>query len=381
MVSKIGETLVTKPDQYISRPLWFGTFAKTFKAETGSKVDFDKIADNDSDYINKYKDAIQKATSKADNNVTMAATSNDPFSSVLKNQAQDREGMMNFYRMVNGYMSRFSLNEYATARQAVASIAGQGQLGVVRGASTLAGVGVRMSMYVMLLRYLNGVMFGMLGIGDDDDTDYEELGIRQAVGAATSLISRGVSGNIPMIPLNFVIESLNKEYGYEVGLRSEEKYNGLEHGLVYATINPSNAAKNLEEATLLQLSGPFNPYAKTFLRASKLGIRAATNKTEESRQDNLNKLFSSRTGIEIANMFGGVPFYRDVRKGFLEEEFKEGETIKPFTLEELKFYDIKEYNRLIKLKEFEKKNKAPKSIDELNIERELKALEKELEEL
>jgi len=381
VVSKIGETLVTKPDQYISRPLWFGTFAKTFKAETGSKVDFDKIAENDSDYINKYKDAIQKATNKADQNVTMAATSNDPFSSVLKNQAQDGEGMMNFYRMVNGYMSRFSLNEYATARQAVASMAGQGQLGVVRGASTLAGVTVRMSMYVMLLRYLNGAMFGMLGIGDEDDTDYEELGVRQAVGAATSLISRGVTGNIPMIPLNFTIESLNKEYGYEVGLRSEEEYNGLEHGLVYATINPSNAARNLEEATLLQLTGPFNPYAKSGLRVAKLGLRYANNATEESRQENLDKLLSSRTAIEVANMFGGVPFYRDIRKGFLEEEFKEGDKVKPLSLEDLKFYDIKEYNRLMRLKEFEKRNKAPKSYDEINIEKELKALEKELENL
>ncbi len=375
VVSKIGETLVTKPDQMIARPLWFGTFAKTFKAETGSKVDFDKIADNDSDYMNKYKDAIQKATSKADNNVTMAATSNDPFSSVLKNQVQEGEGGMNFYRMINGYMSRFSLNEYATARQAVASMAGQGQLGVVKGASTLAGVGVRMSMYVMLLRYLNGAMFGMLGIGDEDDTDYEELGIRQGVGAATSLITRGVSGNIPMIPVNYIIESLNKEYGYDVGLRSKEEYNGMEDALVYATINPSNASRNLEEATVMQLTGPFNPYAKAGFRVGKLAIRASTNKTEESRQENLNKLFSSRTGIEVANLFGGVPFYRDIRKGFLEEEFKEGDTTKPFTLEELKFYDLKKYNR-----EMEQK-KAPKSRDELDIERELKALEKELEDL
>ena len=63
-----------------------------------------------------------------------------------------------------------------------------------------------------------------------------------------------------MIPLNFAIESLNKEYGYEVGLRSEEKYNGLEHGLVYATINPSNAAKNLdiEKNIFLTLNPHFN---------------------------------------------------------------------------------------------------------------------------
>ena len=83
----------------------------------------------------------------------------------------------------------------------------------------------------------------------------------------------------------------------------------------------------------------------------------------------------------MSNLFGGVPFYRDIRKGFLEEEFKEGDTVQPFTLEDLKFYDIKEYNRLMKLKEFEKRNKAPKSRDELDLERELKALEKELEDL
>ena len=347
-VEKIGETLVTKPDQMISRPLWFGTFAKTFKAETGTEIDFDKIADNDSDYMNEYKEAIQNATRKADNNVTMAATSNDPFSSVLKNQAQDGEGAMNFYRMINGYMSRFSLNEYATSRQAVASMMGQGQMGVVRGAGTMAGVGIRMTMYVMLLRYLNGAMFGMLGIGDEDDTDYEELGIRQAVGAATSLISRGVSGNVPMIPVNFTIESLNKEYGYDLGLRSKEEYDGLQDALVYATINPSNASKNLEEATLLQLTGPFNPYAKAAFRIGKLGLRASTNKTEESRQENLDKLFSSRTAIEMANLFGGVPFYRDIRRGFLQDEFKteEESNIKPFSLEYLKENDPKRYKEI-----------------------------------
>ena len=347
-VEKIGETLVTKPDQMISRPLWFGTFAKTFKSETGTEIDFDKIADNDSDYMNEYKEAIQNATRKADNNVTMAATSNDPFSSVLKNQAQDGEGAMNIYRMINGYMSRFSLNEYATSRQAVASMMGQGQMGVVRGAGTMAGVGIRMTMYVMLLRYLNGAMFGMLGIGDEDDTDYEELGIRQAVGAATSLISRGVSGNVPMIPVNFTIESLNKEYGYDLGLRSKEEYDGLQDALVYATINPSNASRNLEEATLLQLFGPFNPYAKAVFRVGKLGLRYKNNVTEESKQENLDKLFSSRTAIEIANLFGGVPFYRDIRRGFLQDEFKtEEETnIKPFSLEYLKENDPKRYKEI-----------------------------------
>ena len=348
-VGKVGEFLISRPDQMISRPLWFGTVASTFKSETGQNIDFDKIAENNSDYMKKYKEAIAVSTRKADENVTMAATSNDPFSQVLKNQAKQGEAGYNFYRMLNSYMSKFSLNEYATARQAVASIVGRGEMGSIRGVSTLAGVGVRMTMYVMMLRYLNSAMFGMLGIGDDeDDTDYAELGLRQAVGAATSLISRGMSGNIPMIPLNFTIEALNKDYGYEAGLRSNKEYT-YEDALIYATINPSNASRNLPEATLYQLSGPLNPYAKTLSRAFTLGIRSKYNKTDESRQKNLEKLFSARTAIEIANIFGGVPFYRDIRKGFIEEQYK-GSKDKAPNLKLLKKIDPIEYKRQMRLK-------------------------------
>jgi len=348
-VGKVGEFLISRPDQMISRPLWFGTVASTFKSETGQNIDFDKIAENNSDYMKKYKEAIAVSTRKADENVTMAATSNDPFSQVLKNQAKQGEAGYNFYRMLNSYMSKFSLNEYATARQAVASIVGRGEMGSIRGVSTLAGVGVRMTMYVMMLRYLNSAMFGMLGIGDDeDDTDYAELGSRQAVGAATSLISRGMSGNIPMIPLNFTIEALNKDYGYEAGLRSNKEYT-YEDALIYATINPSNASRNLPEATLYQLSGPLNPYVKTLSRTGTLVARGYFNKTDESRQKNLEKLYSSRTAIEIANIFGGVPFYRDIRKGFIEEQYK-GSKDKAPNLKLLKKIDPTEYKRQMRLK-------------------------------
>ena len=302
--------------------------------------------------------------------------SNDPFSSVLKNQAQDKEGSLNYYRLINGYMSRFTINEYATSRQAIASMVGQGQLSVVKGASTLAAVGVRMSMYVMLLRYLNGAMFGMLGIGDEDDIDYEELGRRQAVGAGVSLITRGVSGNIPMILPNMMIEEGNKIYGHEMGLRDKEEYKGIQDALVYATMSTDNVKRDLAESILIQSSGPLNPQVKSFLRVGKLAGRGYLNQTEKSRQENLDKLYSSRTAIEIANVLGGIPFYRDIRTGFVREEFKEVPSVRPYSLKELEKYDNAEYQKQKMINEHYKT--TPEYQETKELQKVIKKLKKEI---
>ena len=73
---------------------------------------------------------------------------------------------------------------------------------------------------------------------------------------------------------------------------------------------------------------------KTIIRGVKLTARGLTNRTDESKQENLEKLFSSRTAIEIANAFRGIPFYRDIRTGFVREEFKEVPTVRPYSLKE-----------------------------------------------
>ena len=382
-IEKVGELLISTPDQMVSRPLWFGTFAKTFKDLTGKDVDFDKIAEKDLDYMEENSDAIKKSTKAADSNVTQAATSNSPFSGVLKNQVRNEEQLRNWYRTVNSYMSRFSLNEYATARQAVASLVGRGQMGQIKGAGVLAGVMARMSLYVVLLKALSNTMYSALGIGDDDDEDYEELFIRQSVGAATSLISRGMAGNIPMILPNAAIEAINKEYGYEFGLRDEKEYDPYKHSIIFSQITLDQINRDPYKRSVIMASGPLQPQVKALDRVIGKAKRALLNKTEESREKNLKELLSYRTALEVYNALPltGVPMYRDIRAGFLKEEFKKGDETTPFTLEDLKFYDIKEYNRQKKLLEFEKRNKPPKSRDEIQLDREMKELEKELEDL
>jgi hypothetical protein len=369
IVGKTGQLLISKPDQYVSRPLWFGTFAKSFNESTGKEVDFDKIAENDSAYMNEFRDAIEKASRDAGRMVTRAATSNDPLSGVIKNQIRDGEGTINWYRTINGYMSRFSLNEYATARQSIASLVGRGEMGKVQGAATLAAVMARMSIYVVLMKALSNSLYSLAGFGDKDDEDYGELMYRQAVGAATSLLVRGSQGNIPIIAPNLGIELLNEQYGKELGLRKEEEYDPYRHSLVYSTVTPNDIMKNnLADRGLMIASGPYQPIVRDALRLSTQGFKSAFAKTPEAREKALAELLSARSAVEAANLFGLAPFYRDTRGALLRKKYNTTE-VEPLSVEDLKTLDPELYRQL---KQQEK---------ELRNDPELKRMREEFKEL
>jgi hypothetical protein len=157
-----------------------------------------------------------------------------------------------------------------------------------------------------------------------------------------------------------------------MGLRDKKEYQGIQDALVYATMSTSNVKRDLAESILIQASGPLNPQVKTIIRGVKLTARGLLNKTDESKQENLEKLFSSRTAIEIANAFRGIPFYRDIRTGFVREEFKEVPTVRPYSLKEMEEYDNAAYNRQLI------KNKYYKTTPEYQ---ETKALKKEIKKL
>ena len=357
-IESVGEFLISTPDQMIAKPMWFGTFAKTFKDITGLEVDFNKIAAKDSEYMSQYKDAIKKSRIAADLNITRAATSNSPFSGVLKNQInKDDPFRINLYRTVNSYMSSYSLNEYATSRQSIASMAGKGQMSQIKGAATQAAVLARMTIYVVVGKILADTLFRFLGAGEDDkEVDLKELLIRQSVGAGVSLLSRGMAGNIPMIPINIGIEEINKQYGFEYGLRNDREYDPYKHSIVFAAVNADQIKRDPYKQILITASGPYTPQAKSLFRLMDLSIRSTTNKSAASREKNLKELMSLRTALEVSNIIFGVPLYRDIRSGMLREKYsKKTMDTTPMKLDDLKDLFPAEFKRLMELKKKEKK--------------------------
>ncbi len=337
----IADNLLSTPDKMISRPLFFGTFAKVFKQETGQDMDVDKITENDQAYMSKYADAILAAKRSADAKVTQAATSNDPFSGVLKNQLSDKDGArMILYKSVNSYMARFSINEFVTARQAVAGIVGQGEMGAIKGAATLAGIMTRMSMYVVMYKALASMFNGILGLDDEDDIDYEELGVRQLVGAGVSLITRGTSGNIPMMLPNLGIEKLNEEYGESLGLWSDtdgKGYNPYVHSIIFNPINQQKLEKEGVAASALRVgSGPLSPQVSALLRAGDLTAKMGSS-NEKVADRAAKQFYSLRTALEMSQLTGiSLPFYKDIRRYLMAENWSD---IKASKKKDLKLSD------------------------------------------
>jgi hypothetical protein len=329
-------------------------------------MDVDKISNNDEVYMEKYADAIKKSRIAADKNVTRAATSNDPFSGIIKHQLKKGGGKataMNTYRILNSYMSKFSINEFATSRQAIAGMVGQGEMGAIKGATTMIGVMARMTSYMVFRTYLVGLLYSLTGLGDDEE-DYEAYTKKQGVSAGVSLITRGASGNVPMYLVNYGIEIANENYGHDLGLRKEKKYDSHKDGIVYNVWNTENVDRNAYKAAAGVAAGPLGPQLKTADYIGKNIYKALTSDNEEKQDEAIDNLLSARTALEMLNSVGYGFFYKDIRAYILTKDYRDKEKKESSSgpsLSTLKLYDKNAYDAIKKQqKAYEKENKNSK---------------------
>ena len=319
-VNKIANNVLSAPDQWISRPLFMGEFAKTFKAETGITLtsdDMKAIAEGDSKYLgDEYKDAVEKSVISADKQSIQMATSKNPFNAIDKLQQKPGETTKNVWRIANGYMANFSLFEFTTARAAINALFNAGEISSTEAMGLLTGVTMRMTLYMVIYEAIIGQMDEAFGAPEDEDADEaDELAYltgRQLTGALTSLLTRGTLGNIPNIPITMGIEAFNEKYLQS--LREDEEYDPFKHAIVFSAIGKEDVInKDLTSLAIKSFAGPYGPLLKTADRTKKVATRALYNKTEKGRQDAKDEL-TDRLSIEALGNIGLIPFYRDVRR-------------------------------------------------------------------
>ena len=233
-------------------------------------------------------------------------------------------------------MARFSLFEFATARNAIFALFNKGDLSKPEAAGLLAGITFRMSAYMTVYGMLTSALDEELFDAEDDkDEEIEDVMARQIVGAMISLLARQSLGNIPMLPINFYLEeSVNRNLLEE--LRDGEEYDKYKHSIVFSQIGVEDLKKkSLEEIFVDSFAGPYGPIINTLSRLLKVGISSQTAQKQETR-DKAMKEIEERLILEVLGNLGLVPLYKDVRRVVIKDLFPPEEKLTPEQKKRLK---------------------------------------------
>jgi len=319
-VFKLNESLITKPDEMVIRPLFVGEFQNKFKQLTGQKLNWEKLA-NDESYRDRFQEAINQASEQADSAVIDTSASTNPFDTIPSNisdpDASDRKKAM---QVINRYMTNFRVFEYYSAVKGVQNLFGKGEISRGAGFMLLASTIMRMSIYRLGIDYAFGLIFSMLGMDEDEDEIKEEDLTRSALSGIVTLAFGRNLGNITQSAINLGIEFANMEFGEGITWDSVTKdgekteYDSYKDYMVFSKIPVKRSpGRDLFVDFLISSAGPLTPTIKSVRRATTLTDRSIYNKTKESRDKNKNELFF-KTPFDIAGSLGFIPNYKELKK-------------------------------------------------------------------
>lgn len=339
MVDQIQSFMVSKPDQLVGRPMFFGSFQQQFESITGKKPDFKKIAENDSKYMEENFDALQSATNFADDVMVEAVASSNPIDGIVRNQVPpSKEAIYTWFKIFNGYMTRFPTYEYNSAVRAVHSLRNNGMMSSQDAVRLLVALNVRLFSYSLLTGTLVKMAYSFIlsTLFDYEEPEEEKTEEIQNVLAQQSLsalamlaVNRNI-GNVGKIPINIALELANKEYGE--GVTYKGKYDSFDNSIVYPIVplDVERGQKSLAQSVIENTAGPLSPQVKTVFRSAKALEMTFKGVKDETKDKYRNELLT-RTPFEVLGNLGYIPAYKDLRTMMLNMMYnnqKEVEKVK-----------------------------------------------------
>jgi hypothetical protein len=332
LVDQLQSSVLSRPDQMIARPMFWGEFENQFEKLTGKKPDYDKIAEGDQEYLDKYNEEITNATAIADRTMIEAVASSNPWEGIIRNQDRPTKNwLIGYLNMYNTFMTRFPTFEHNSAVRAISSLSGNGVITPKEATQLLSALSLRMMTYTGLVSTFSYFMYKLILSTLSDVTgwfDYEEpeeekkdtFGNDMAQSALTTFITLAIHrniGNIAKIPVNYAIERLNQEYGE--GITYSGKYDGFDNSLVYPLIpiDLEIGQKPIWQSAIENSAGPLSPHVKSAFRTGTALYYARNAAKPETRDKYKNELWF-RSTFEAMGSMGYIPYYKDFRKMAME---------------------------------------------------------------
>jgi hypothetical protein len=374
-VGVVADTMLSGPDKVMMRPIWFGSFAREFAAQVKNRkdlimetakmrkegatdkqikeyidketeVDFKKIAENDAEYMSRYKKEIREAKRKADDNSVLMGSTNNPLMGILKNTKRNSDTYIAAaYKNFNTFMQNFLLFEFNAFRRGwYTAMQGKTKEQKASGLLLMGAVSLRMMMYNVLMSYGFSLFFG----GDDDkeEDSLETRVSRSFWNTFTGLLLGRDFGAAVKALIGVGVESVNKIHGEDLGIR-EGEYNPYKNSVQFnplqMLIGKEKDEETGEESWTIMSSkpkevlayrpvdvlsdiapnflGPLSPLAKTLAFGFNKVLLEEPKTTEEGKRK--DELEEYRLLLEIGGHSGFVPFYKDFRNELLDEMYKD----------------------------------------------------------
>jgi hypothetical protein len=316
----IADYLITKPDQMISRPLWFGSFAREFEARTGQKPDMKKIAENNGEYMDRYSQAIESATAKADDTSIKAGATDNAFLGMLNGTIRpDQAPLKNVITYINSYMTRFLIFEYVTARTAVQAMVGNGMMRKRDGVRLLAGVSSRMFAYQFIAGALRDTVASILYGDDDDEKDLAERASESVVQGMASLVLGNTMGQLGRGAVAIPVELLNRNL---IEASGDEYGFGKRHVMPLIDINDDKQWKARVLDAGVRTFGPMSSAVRATLlgvelTAEEIGMKKKRTDRARAEQEQMRFL------IKAAGAAGVLPFANDINYHYQRSIYKD----------------------------------------------------------
>jgi hypothetical protein len=331
-----SNSTLSKPDQIISRAIFFGALSFKYKELTGKDIDLDKISNDDQEYIQANFNNLRAATEYADSRVSQGFSSSNNFDGILRNQKLKTTSLAGVvWGNFNGFMNKFLVSEYVTSVKAINAMTGNGDLTPKQGARLLMAQAARMYTYKALMSYFGTMVYGatsglilsLMGIDAPEEEEEERAeekwynnfakNVASLIGALA--IDRNF-GNMAKIITSTGLEYANKELGE--GATYVGEYKQFEDGVTFPffDVDKKPGGQGTFEKSAIRLSGPFSPYMNNL--SDFMGQYDYYSLAVKPEKRDKWKGQMQFTGARTLWLMSGFPLYREANKIANEVAYK-----------------------------------------------------------
>jgi hypothetical protein len=333
-VALLSDALISTPDKLVTRPFWFGAFDNEFKRIAGKEPNYELIANNDEQYMSDNREALDRAKDIADEKSLFIGSTNNAFMGILSGKPKkDAGSFVKILTVFNSYMTTFLRYEFSAARTAIYAMVGQGTITRKQGAQLLAGVGLRMTLYSMMIPMINELIVSTASRviafakgeaydepEDEDEKTLLQRGIQALASTISSLFLGRDFGNIIKVPISYGVERFNEKY---LDFLRNGEYDPYEDAIMFSQINVSDRGKKGTDFQDLSYNiyGPYAGMFRTFDRAIRTYTAPPKKEKDAIRRAEQEKFI--RIPFEVAGYLGFVPLYKDARMVLMNEMYKD----------------------------------------------------------